>query len=887
MRSENRTGAVLVNCPVQFVPRWLEYPQTTSRRNTHHMKRLAGILLLIFGLLQMPLRADVEISFDYFYDQLEPMGEWVEVDGYGYVWHPNGVDAEWAPYTDGYWSYTDAGWTWVSYEDWGAICYHYGRWLWLEDYGWCWVPGYEWGPAWVSWRRSDEYVGWAPLPPECNWEPDRGISVWVDTQYDIGPSYFRFCRIRDFGAPVIRHVVFPRARSVDFCFNTWNVTNISYNRDYGCVFNGGIDYHFIRERCERPVPAFKLVIQNNITNININNNRGTVIVNAPRGNALIVNAPRIAKDNYNVLTRKPAIRQRFDRAVVRRGWSGVDNEGTRSRLISKMREETRGLSPTNSPARPVQKEALAVVPDKADFSAKPVGLTRLPADRKNRGDRGGRNGRDLVVEPGTANPNTPNSASTEPSARPGRGDRGNGRKEAPAEAPATNQTPGTTPEAPAVAERESRGGIRKRPGREAVNDVPEAPGASAQPGRKTAEQPPQVNPDQPPVNPGRGNRPSTAGNLEKPTREGRPNAADPGVPSEAVERPNRRPAIVETQPNEGGLRRRPGMNDEPAPMGTPAEAGRENEARERAAREKAALSNRQQQQDEQLQQQQQQKAAEARQNAAEARQNAGSRARSQQQQDAAENAARAAEMRRRAGDENAARERAENQRNAAEAAARRAQVQDIENANNAARENQRRALEQQQLQQRQQQSAAAERTAAERAAAQRANVERAQENAQRQRAAEVQQQQQAARSQAAAAAAAARERAMDNQRQQAAEAARARAIDVQRQQQAEAARSRAADMQRQQAEARSRAMDAQRQQAQAAQARAAEVQQQRAAAAAQARAQAQAQAQAHAQAQAQQRAAQEAAARRSMEAQRPPSNGGGQQDGRGRGRRGE
>ena len=55
-------------------------------------------------------------------------------------------------YADGYWAYTDVGWTWISYEDFGWATYHYGRWASLADYGWVWFPGsdLEWGPAWVS-----------------------------------------------------------------------------------------------------------------------------------------------------------------------------------------------------------------------------------------------------------------------------------------------------------------------------------------------------------------------------------------------------------------------------------------------------------------------------------------------------------------------------------------------------------------------------------------------------------------------------------------------------------------------------------------------------------------------------------------------------------------
>src|SRR3954471_13207813 len=174
---------------------------------------LTAVLAL---LLPRPAEARVETSFDFFYDSLSPYGEWVQVADYGFCWRPTDVDEDWAPYSDGYWAFTDAGWTWVSYEDFGGVVYHYGRWVRVEDEGWCWVPDYEWGPAWVSWRNNDEYVGWAPLPPEARFEPEVGISVWVDDTYDIGPYNYHFCRVRDFGAPVIREVCFPRERNIVF-----------------------------------------------------------------------------------------------------------------------------------------------------------------------------------------------------------------------------------------------------------------------------------------------------------------------------------------------------------------------------------------------------------------------------------------------------------------------------------------------------------------------------------------------------------------------------------------------------------------------------------------------------------------------------------------------
>ena len=78
--------------------------------------------------------------------------------------------ADWRPYEYGHWVYTDEwGWYWVSddeEDDWGWVTYHYGRWAFDRGLGWFWVPGDEWAPAWVDWRYGDDYVGWAPLPPD-------------------------------------------------------------------------------------------------------------------------------------------------------------------------------------------------------------------------------------------------------------------------------------------------------------------------------------------------------------------------------------------------------------------------------------------------------------------------------------------------------------------------------------------------------------------------------------------------------------------------------------------------------------------------------------------------------------------------------------------------
>lgn len=345
-----------------------------------NMKKLALLCFSAITLFHTHAQARVEINFDFFYDSLAPLGEWSKVGGYGYVWHPSDVDADWSPYSDGYWSYTDAGWTWVSYEDWGGITYHYGRWAEIEDYGWCWVPGYEWGPAWVSWRKNEDHVGWAPLPPEAHFRRDTGFGVWVDTHFDIGPGSFRFCNVRDFGAPVLRNVFLPRSENINFISNTINITNISYRRDNGYAFNGGIDYDWIAPRSERPVPALKLV--QNTTNIYVTGNKGNVFINSAKGNQLIVAAPPVSQQtNYNTPTRQLVVAKTIAAPVISHGWAGLNKGAQRDQLLMKMREQDRGVTPATAPARAVKTAQLAVIPKKGDPNAKLPSVLKVPADR--------------------------------------------------------------------------------------------------------------------------------------------------------------------------------------------------------------------------------------------------------------------------------------------------------------------------------------------------------------------------------------------------------------------------------------------------------------------------------------------------------------------------
>jgi hypothetical protein len=154
------------------------------------MKKLLVVLLSVLltnTYVQNANAQDVTVSFQTFYDNLSPYGEWVSDPQYGNVWVPN-EGGDFRPYgSRGHWVMTDYGNTWMSDDPWGWACYHYGRWVYDPYYGWVWIPGYEWAPAWVTWRFGGGHCGWAPLGPGM------GLGVAVDIPISwwifVGPEY--------------------------------------------------------------------------------------------------------------------------------------------------------------------------------------------------------------------------------------------------------------------------------------------------------------------------------------------------------------------------------------------------------------------------------------------------------------------------------------------------------------------------------------------------------------------------------------------------------------------------------------------------------------------------------------------------------------------------
>jgi len=290
------------------------------------MKKIL-IALVMFGFdasgLQQARGQDV--SVDYFYNNLSG-GNWIDVEGYGYGWQPDVAvnDSNWRPYADGYWAYTDDGWTWVSYEDFGWATYHYGRWANLSDYGWVWFPGedLDWGPAWVSWRTGGDYVGWAPLPPRGPGVVYEGrpIGPQVDIEFDIGPEYYNFCEVRYIGEPVLRSYIAPRVQNVTYINNTVNVTNITVQNNV--VYNYGPNYEVLSAHSNRPIQRLNIERQSAVNLSAAAKSGGLTKV---QGNKLVVAAPpKLAK--APATARPPTVKTKVAQPKINRGWAGVQNE---------------------------------------------------------------------------------------------------------------------------------------------------------------------------------------------------------------------------------------------------------------------------------------------------------------------------------------------------------------------------------------------------------------------------------------------------------------------------------------------------------------------------------------------------------------------------------
>lgn len=189
----------------------------------------------------------------YFYDRLSPYGNWIDLNPYGYVWIPRHMGYRWRPYSDGHWVWTDYGWTWIADQEWGDIPFHYGRWGWDNDLGWFWVPGTVWGPAWVTWRSNDQYMGWAPLPPGVEFRAGMNFN---SLSIDIPLNFWVFIQGPHFQDRDLNPYVLPFERNRTIVNYTSIHNNIYVRNDR--IINEGIGLDEVRRITGRAVPRYGL-----------------------------------------------------------------------------------------------------------------------------------------------------------------------------------------------------------------------------------------------------------------------------------------------------------------------------------------------------------------------------------------------------------------------------------------------------------------------------------------------------------------------------------------------------------------------------------------------------------------------------------------------------
>lgn len=271
------------------------------------------------------------VSIGYFYTELSPYGKWIEIDNGVVVWRPANSFSRWAPYSSGTWVWTNYGWYWDSYEPFGHVVYHYGRWYFDDYYGWLWLPDYVWAPAWVEWRYDDFYIGWAPLHPYATYSISFGIRF--TKSYYVKYSHWNYVKYAHFFNPNLNNYFIADNVKYRIHSNTKYRSNYEY-RNSG-VYNRGVDPSVIERKGNVRARESNIVFKERD-----NNSRDPIVRNNGR---IEVSTPReVNKRNENLVFEK---RERASSLDVSRIESGrkdntvtreIERTGVNSRTESKI-----------------------------------------------------------------------------------------------------------------------------------------------------------------------------------------------------------------------------------------------------------------------------------------------------------------------------------------------------------------------------------------------------------------------------------------------------------------------------------------------------------------------------------------------------------------------
>lgn len=223
------------------------------------------------------------ITYQQFYNDLSPYGNWIDYGNYGFVWVPGQTNFR-PYYTNGYWVYTDYGWTWVSNYNWGWAPFHYGRWINDRRFGWMWIPGYQWAPAWVMWRGGGDYYGWAPLAPGMDINMNYGSIPYDDWTFVPG-HYINSRRLNNYYVNPARNGMIINNTTI---INNNIFFNNQQNRDGRPAYNPGPPVREVEQTTGTRIRKYNLISTNKPEPTRVSNSAVRVFrpaVNQQAGNS--------------------------------------------------------------------------------------------------------------------------------------------------------------------------------------------------------------------------------------------------------------------------------------------------------------------------------------------------------------------------------------------------------------------------------------------------------------------------------------------------------------------------------------------------------------------------------------------------------------------------
>src|SRR5262249_33021133 len=227
---------------------------------------------------------------------------------------------------------------------------------------WCLNHGNQWAPSWVTWRESDEYVGWAPLPPEADVSVHQSISSWSDSYYGIGPAAYAFISYSHWREPSYAQYIERPERNVQIIRETKNVTNIVANNNV--INNFGPTVQSVATRSNQNIQPVKLALSP-ATDPKANYHQSL------QGAQLhVIAPPAILKAQA---THPPPVQNRIGSPQVKKGWQGV--------RIQDAEKLKKTIAEQNPPPKDLPKPAPLVRPQvisKGQVSGSPRG-TGSPA----------------------------------------------------------------------------------------------------------------------------------------------------------------------------------------------------------------------------------------------------------------------------------------------------------------------------------------------------------------------------------------------------------------------------------------------------------------------------------------------------------------------------